>query len=81
MYQIGVVLYEMLVGIPPFYNDNITVLYNNISQGKLKIPKYLSKTAKNILLRMLTRDPTKRPSIAQVKADPFFAGINWKLLG
>ena len=27
MYQIGVVLYEMLVGIPPFYNDNISVLY------------------------------------------------------
>ena len=27
MYQIGIVLYEMLVGIPPFYNDNISVLY------------------------------------------------------
>ena len=30
VYQIGVVLYEMLVGIPPFYNDNIKVLYKNI---------------------------------------------------
>jgi serum/glucocorticoid-regulated kinase 2 len=27
VYQIGVVLYEMLVGIPPYYNDNIKVLY------------------------------------------------------
>jgi serum/glucocorticoid-regulated kinase 2 len=27
VYQVGVVLYEMLVGIPPYYNDNIKVLY------------------------------------------------------
>lgn len=27
VYQIGVVLYEMLVGIPPYYNENIKVLY------------------------------------------------------
>jgi serine/threonine protein kinase len=43
VYQIGVVLYEMLVGIPPYYNDNIQVLYENITKGKLKIPGYLSK--------------------------------------
>ncbi len=50
VYQIGVVLYEMLVGIPPYYNDNIQILYENISKGKLKIPPYLSKKAQNILL-------------------------------
>ena len=81
VYQIGVVLYEMLVGIPPFYNDNINILYKNISQGKLKIPNYLSKAAKSILLRMLHKEPKKRPTIAQVKQDAFFAGINWALLG
>lgn len=81
VYQIGVVLYEMLVGIPPFYNDNINILYKNISQGKLKIPNYLSKSAKSILLRMLHKEPKKRPTIEQVKQDPFFAGINWSLLG
>lgn len=81
VYQIGVVLYEMLVGIPPFYNDNINILYKNISQGKLKIPNYLSKAAKNILLRILTRDPKKRPTIEQVKKDAFFQGINWDYLG
>ena len=63
VYQIGVVLYEMLVGIPPFYNDNINILYKNISQGKLKIPNYLSKSAKNILMKMLHKEPKKRPTI------------------
>lgn len=49
VYQIGVVLYEMLVGIPPYYNDNIKVLYQNIEKGKLKMPKYLSSEAKKFL--------------------------------
>jgi hypothetical protein len=40
----------MLVGIPPYYNDNIKILYQNIEKGKLKIPKYLSNEAKKLLL-------------------------------
>lgn len=49
VYQVGVVLYEMLVGIPPYYDDNIKVLYNNIERGRLKMPKYLSNEAKKFL--------------------------------
>ena len=49
VYQIGIVLYEMLVGIPPYYNDNIKMLYDNIEKGRLKIPKYLTSEAKKFL--------------------------------
>jgi len=49
MYQIGVVLYEMLVGIPPYYNDNLNILYNNIEKGRLKLPSYLSSEAIAVL--------------------------------
>lgn len=80
VYQIGVVLYEMLVGIPPFYNDNIKVLYENIEKGKLKVPKYLSSQAKKLLPQLLHRDPRKRPTLSQLKKDPFFAEINWPQL-
>jgi serum/glucocorticoid-regulated kinase 2 len=52
----------MLVGIPPYYNDDIKVLYKNIEKGKLKIPKYLSKEARNLLTRLLHKDPNKRPN-------------------
>ena len=70
----------MLVGIPPFYNDDIKVLYSNISKGKLKIPKYLSRDAKNLLTRLMHKDPKKRPNFQQLKAEPFFKKIDWNLL-
>ena len=80
VYQVGVVLYEMLVGIPPYYNDNIKILYQNIEKGKLKIPKYFSAEAKKCLLKMLHRNPAKRPRFDQLMKDPFFADINWSKL-
>jgi hypothetical protein len=42
-------IYELLAGIPPFYNDNMKILYENIEKGKLKLPKYLSSEAKKVL--------------------------------
>jgi len=80
VYQVGVVLYEMMVGIPPFYNDNMKILYENIEKGKLKLPKYLSNEARKIILKMLNRDPKKRPTLEQLVKDPFFADIDWELL-
>jgi serum/glucocorticoid-regulated kinase 2 len=80
VYQIGVVLYEMLVGIPPFYNDNIKVLYDNIEKGRLKVPKYLSAPARKLLPQLLHKEARKRPTLLQLKKDAFFAEIEWERL-
>jgi serine/threonine protein kinase len=53
----------MMVGIPPFYNDNMKILYENIEKGRLKLPKYLSIEAKKVLLKLLNKDPKKRPKM------------------
>ena len=41
-YGIGAVLYEFLIGEPPYFSDDIPTLYRNIKEGKLKFPKNLS---------------------------------------
>ena len=48
-YLLGVLLYEMLIGMPPYFSPNREQLYQNIQNGKLKLPSYLGTETKNIL--------------------------------
>lgn len=41
-YCLGAVLYEMIVGEPPYFSDDVSTLYNNISHSKLTFPKTVS---------------------------------------
>mmetsp|Transcript_18123 Transcript_18123/g.2956 ORF Transcript_18123/g.2956 Transcript_18123/m.2956 type:complete len:189 (+) Transcript_18123:243-809(+) len=52
-YLLGVLLYEMLVGVPPYFSHNREELFNNIQRGRLKIPANLSLEAKSILKGLL----------------------------
>ena len=42
IYGLGAVLYEMLTGVPPYYNDDIPKLYKNIQEAKLTFPDTMS---------------------------------------
>jgi tRNA A-37 threonylcarbamoyl transferase component Bud32 len=82
-YLLGVVFYEMLVGVPPYYANNREQLFYNIEKAPLKIPSYLSNESKSLLKGLLQRNPTKRLGSGkgdseEIKSHPFFQGINWK---
>lgn len=81
----GVLLYEMLAGVPPFRAKSRQVLQQQISTAKPKFPKFLSSNALNLLKGLLTKDPAKRlgsgpNGSAAVRAHPFFNAINWTKL-
>ena len=83
IYGIGAVLYEMISGSPPFYANDIGTLYNNIRKAKLMMQDYFSEELKDLLSKLLCRDPNKRFGIydkAEIKRHKFFNGIDWEKL-
>ena len=42
-------MYEMLVGEPPYYSDDIQVMYKNIKEGYLRLPKSISEESKDLI--------------------------------
>jgi len=49
-YLLGVLLYEMLVGVPPYFCNNREQLFTNIQKGVLKLPAAISNEAKSLLI-------------------------------
>jgi len=42
-------MYEMVVGEPPYYSDDIPTMYKNIREGILKFPSHISDDCKNCI--------------------------------
>lgn len=82
-YLLGVLLYEMIVGITPYFSNNKEQIFYNIENEELIIPQFVSKDASNLLKKLLEKDPLKRIGSSdrdakEIKEDPYFKDINWE---
>ncbi|WKY14089.1 hypothetical protein Q1695_004708 [Nippostrongylus brasiliensis] len=86
-WALGVLMYEMMAGQPPFEADNEDDLFEAILNDDVLYPVWLSKEAVNILKAFMTKNPSKRLGCVQsqggedaIRAHPFFREIDWDAL-
>eukprot|EP00644_Phytophthora_capsici_P009168 jgi/Phyca11/504237/fgenesh2_kg.PHYCAscaffold_6_\ len=81
-WALGVLIYEMLAGYPPFYDENPFGIYQKILDGKVDFPKHIDSKAKDLIKKLLSQDRTKRLGCLRggsedVKKHKYFARVDW----
>jgi serine/threonine protein kinase len=83
-WSLGAILYEMVVGMPPFYSRQRERLFQKILSSSLRLPRSLSPECRHLLLSLLDRNPLtrigSRHDAMELKIHPFFHDIDWDAL-
>lgn len=86
-WSVGVLLFEMMAGYPPFYTEdgNPIKLYEKILAGQVHYPSFFEPGAKDLLQSLLTADLSKRfgnlhRGSRDIFAHMWFAEIDWECL-
>jgi serine/threonine protein kinase len=85
-WSLGALGYDLLTGAPPFAGNNNAKIQEKILKSKLSLPYYLSADAKDLLTRLLRKEPKKRlgfnmpKDLQTIRNHRFFRKINWKKL-
>ncbi|XP_030532914.1 probable serine/threonine protein kinase IRE [Rhodamnia argentea] len=85
-WSVGVILFEMLVGIPPFNAEHPQQIFDNIMNRDIpwpKVPEEISFEAYDLINKLLIETPVQRlgaTGAREVKKHPFFENINWDTL-
>ena len=88
-WSLGILIYEMLFGLPPFYNRNTRMAYEKLLTKELEFPLKVSDEACELLRGLLHKDPSKRlgsivseqekshDGVSQIKTHPWFVCVDF----
>ncbi|XP_062305857.1 protein kinase, cAMP-dependent, catalytic, alpha, genome duplicate a isoform X1 [Osmerus eperlanus] len=81
-WALGVLIYEMAAGYPPFFADQPIQIYEKIVSGKVRFPSHFSSDLKDLLRNLLQVDLTKRfgnlrNGVNDIKGHKWFATTDW----
>jgi tRNA A-37 threonylcarbamoyl transferase component Bud32 len=85
-WALGILLYEILEGEPPFVDNNPMLIYQKIMKGVIKKwPSKIDPTVKDFIVKLLVGNPDKRIGSApagtrNVMLHGFFKRVNWRQL-
>jgi len=79
-WALGILIYEMLAGFPPFYDENPFGIYQRILQNKLELPRHFETHARDLIRKLLTADLSKRYGSSggdEIKKHKWFRGLSF----
>lgn len=86
-WALGVLMYEMMAGQPPFEADNEDDLFESILHDDVVYPVWLAPEAVSILRGFMTKNPARRLGCVAdnggeeaIKSHPFFQQMDWRAL-
>ncbi|MCJ1330285.1 serine/threonine protein kinase psk1 [Thelotrema lepadinum] len=85
-WSFGALGFDLLTGAPPFQGANHSKIQEKIVKSKLMLPYFLSPDAKDLLTRLLRKEPRKRlgssmpKDLVTIKKHRFFRKLDWKRL-
>jgi polo-like kinase 1 len=73
IWSLGVVIYTLLIGKPPFETSNVKKTYSRIKNNSYTFPDHvqISDAAKDLIKRILIKDPKKRPTLDEILSHEF----------
>ncbi|KAG8513686.1 cAMP-dependent protein kinase catalytic subunit PRKX [Galemys pyrenaicus] len=82
-WALGVLIFEMLSGFPPFFDDNPFGIYQKILAGKIDFPRHLDFSVKDLIRKLLVVDRTRRlgnmkNGADDVKKHRWFRAVDWE---
>uniref|UniRef100_A0A7S2DXE4 cAMP-dependent protein kinase n=1 Tax=Alexandrium andersonii TaxID=327968 RepID=A0A7S2DXE4_9DINO len=84
-WTLGILIYEMIVGYPPFVDEDPMGIYQKILSGKIVFPKLFNKEAKALVKKLLQADLGKRygnlkNGVEDIKQHKWFKDVDWEML-
>ncbi|OHS98533.1 AGC family protein kinase [Tritrichomonas foetus] len=81
-FSLGSILYEFLVGVPPFHGQTPSETFQKVVKGHYDTEALedFSEEVQDLISKLLCSDPTKRigaSSIEEIKQHPWFADVDW----
>ncbi|KAG5175951.1 kinase-like domain-containing protein [Tribonema minus] len=71
IWSLGILMYEFLVGAPPFETESHSATWRRISRVDLHFPPHVSEDARDLITRLLQKEPAARLPLPQVPLHPW----------
>ncbi|XP_066049911.1 SNF-related serine/threonine-protein kinase [Chamaea fasciata] len=76
IWSLGVILFMLVCGQPPFQEANDSETLTMIMDCKYTVPPHVSKECKDLITRMLQRDPKRRASLEEIENHAWLQGVD-----